>query len=102
MVVKKFASEEKADPLVFSFYRDACCFPLLFACALIVERTLIFPRLRMLMVSQQPPSHAQATLKIIVLSFPHKVFVLLGFTGMFGNQVSCIKIYPCFNNYPSM
>ncbi len=50
VVVKKYVSEKKADPLVFSFYRDLCCFPLLFLCALIAERTVIFPRIKMLMV----------------------------------------------------
>lgn len=53
VVVKKFATENKADPLVFSFYRDLFCFPLLFLCALIAERKLLFPRIRMLIVSQK-------------------------------------------------
>ena len=50
VIVKKFASEKKADPLVFSFYRDFCCFPLLFLCALIAERKIMFPRIKMLVV----------------------------------------------------
>jgi len=51
VIVKKFASEKKADPLIFSFYRDMFCFPLLFICALIVERKLMFPHIKMLVVS---------------------------------------------------
>lgn len=49
MLVKRLASS--ADPLVFSFFRDSGCFPLLFICALVVERKLMFPGLKMLLVS---------------------------------------------------
>ena len=57
VVVKKFASEQKANPLVFSFYRDFFCFPLLFLCALIAERKLMFPRIKMLLVAAPLCSH---------------------------------------------
>lgn len=50
VIVKKFATENHADPLIFSFYRDLCCFPLLFLCALIAERKIMFPRIKMLVV----------------------------------------------------
>lgn len=50
VIVKKFASKKNASPLTFSFYRDFCCTPLLFLCALIVERKIMFPRPKMLLV----------------------------------------------------
>lgn len=48
MVVKKFAST--VNPLVLSFYRDTGCFPMLFLCALIVERKAMVPGWRMCLV----------------------------------------------------
>lgn len=53
MIVKKFASNKNTDPLIFSFYRDLFCFPLLFLCAFIVERRIMFPRILMLLVCTQ-------------------------------------------------
>ncbi len=64
VIVKEFASKNKASPIIFSFYRDLCCIPLLFLCALIVDRKILFPDLKMLVI-----------------------FILLGLLGMFGNQV---------------
>jgi len=64
VVVKEFATKTKANPIVFSFYRDLCCIPVLFLCALIVDRKIYLPGLKMLLV-----------------------FILLGLLGMFGNQV---------------
>lgn len=62
VVVKKFAGG--VDPVIFCFYRDLGCFPLLLLCAFIVERKLILPRPRMLLI-----------------------FLLLGLFGMLGSQV---------------
>ena len=48
VVVKKFADSEdapKADPLILSFYRDLCCFPVLFLCAFVAERKFPIPTL---------------------------------------------------------
>ena len=58
VLVKKLASH--SNPLVFSFYRDLCCFPLLFLCALIAERRLLFPGLKMMLVKN--------AIKVIILS----------------------------------
>ncbi len=60
VVVKEFAST--AEPLVLALYQDVGCFPLLFLCALIAERKLMFPRPKMLLV------HAAAVFSVR----PHK------------------------------
>lgn len=64
VVVAKFAVKHKANPLIFSVVRDACCFPVLLLAAFVAEKRLLFPRLR-----EMP------------------MFALLGFLGMFGNQL---------------
>jgi drug/metabolite transporter (DMT)-like permease len=64
VVVKAFAASQNTNPLIFSFYRDTLCFPLLFACALVAEKRIIIPRPRMLLV-----------------------LMVLGLVGMFGNQL---------------
>eukprot|EP00118_Oscarella_pearsei_P020650 m.225208 g.225208 ORF g.225208 m.225208 type:complete len:357 (+) comp40011_c1_seq4:39-1109(+) len=63
VIVKKFAEQNKANPLIFCFIRDGCCFPVLMLCALVAERKLFIPRGK----------------KIVV-------FFFLGTLGMFGNQ----------------
>ncbi|XP_003387276.1 PREDICTED: WAT1-related protein At5g45370-like [Amphimedon queenslandica] len=65
VVIKKFADskESKADPLILSFYRDLCCFPVLFLCAFVAERKVMIPSLKMLFW-----------------------FAVFGLLGMFGNQ----------------
>lgn len=51
-LVRRFTTE-RTDPLIFNFYRDLFCFPLLFVCAFIMERKILFPKnLRMLLVSE--------------------------------------------------
>jgi len=60
VIVKKFSS---VDPLVFSFFRDAACFPILLGVAIFLE------------------GKHRPQLKHVPL------FLLLGLTGMFGNQV---------------
>lgn len=64
IVVTKFAQENKANPLVFSFIRDACCFPVLMLAAFVAEKKIMVPTLR-----EMP------------------LFMLLGFLGMFCNQL---------------
>ena len=50
VMVRKFATS--VNPLIFSFYRDLACFPLLLLCALMVERKLMLPNLKMTLVSK--------------------------------------------------
>ncbi len=50
VVVRKFAST--AEPLTVAFYQDVGCFPLLFLCAVLVEKKLIFPGIKMLLVAE--------------------------------------------------
>ena len=64
IVVAKFAVKNKANPLIFSVIRDSCCFPVLLLAAFVAERRLLLPTVR-----EMP------------------VFALLGFLGMFGNQL---------------
>jgi hypothetical protein len=53
IVIKMFANspDAKANPLVLSFYRDVCCTPVLFLCALIAERKFLVPSVGMLLVN---------------------------------------------------
>ncbi|KAK3734154.1 hypothetical protein QZH41_017124 [Actinostola sp. cb2023] len=67
VIVSKFAVKNKADPLVFSLIRDAGAFPVLLLAAVLSERRLDVPSLREL-----------------------PMFVILGFSGMFGNQLPYI------------
>ena len=64
IVVTKFAQKNKANPLVFSFIRDLCCFPVLMLAAFVAERKIMIPTLR-----EMP------------------LFIILGFLGMFCNQL---------------
>jgi drug/metabolite transporter (DMT)-like permease len=64
VIVKYFAARNNANPLIFSFYRDVLCFPVLFVCALAAERKILIPRCRILVV-----------------------LMVLGLFGMFGNQL---------------
>eukprot|EP00117_Sycon_ciliatum_P004307 scpid66188/ scgid8743/ len=64
IVVTKFAQKNKANPLVFSLFRDLCCFPVLMLAAFVAEKKIMLPTLR---------------------EFP--IFILLGFLGMFCNQL---------------
>jgi len=64
VVVSKFAKENQADPLIFSLIRDAGCFPVLLIAAYVAEKTIQVPSLREL-----------------------PLFIVLGLTGMFGNQL---------------
>jgi len=81
VIVKEFAAKEKANPVIFSFYRDFFCFPVLFLCSIVAERKILIPSIKMLIL-----------------------FMLLGLSGMFGNQVSAyclggqtvIGIWSCF------
>ena len=41
VIVSKFATENQADPLIFSLIRDAGCFPVLLLAAFAVAETLI-------------------------------------------------------------
>lgn len=65
IVLKKFAQGAHANAVVFSFFRDGCCFPVLLVTASILERGPKFPR---------------STEEL-------GVFCLLGVTGMWGNQL---------------
>lgn len=46
VIVRKFAANNKANPLVFCLIRDAVCWPVLLLCALVAERKLNIPRLK--------------------------------------------------------
>ena len=48
VMLKEFATE--MNPLIFSFYRDFGAFPLLLFCGIIVERKVMIPRLKMILV----------------------------------------------------
>ena len=50
VVVRKFAADT-AKPLIVALYQDLGSFPLLFLCAVIAERKLMFPGPRMLLVA---------------------------------------------------
>ncbi|KXJ22509.1 WAT1-related protein At3g45870 [Exaiptasia diaphana] len=67
VVVAKFAVKSKADPLIFSMIRDAGAFPVILLAGFISERRLDVPKLREL-----------------------PMFAILGFVGMFGNQLPYI------------
>jgi drug/metabolite transporter (DMT)-like permease len=64
-VLKKFAEGSSANPVVFSFFRDGCCFPVLLIAAALIEGGCKFPK----------------------SSKELGVFCLLGVTGMWGNQL---------------
>jgi drug/metabolite transporter (DMT)-like permease len=64
VIVKVFAAKNNTNPLIFSFYRDSLCFPVLFVCALVAEKRILIPRFKILMV-----------------------LMVLGLVGMFGNQL---------------
>lgn len=46
VVVTKFAKEKKADPLIFSLYRDASSFPVLLISAFVLEKEVHMIALR--------------------------------------------------------
>lgn len=46
VIVTKFAKGKDFDPLVFSLYRDGCCFPVLFLAAYVAEKKISYPKLR--------------------------------------------------------
>jgi|EP01043_Picozoa_sp_COSAG02_P063488 drug/metabolite transporter (DMT)-like permease len=64
-VLKKFAEGAKANAVVFSFFRDGCCFPVLLIAAALLEGGCKFPK----------------SAKEL------GVFCMLGVTGMWGNQL---------------
>jgi len=63
VIISKFAKEDKADPLIFCFFRDTGSFPVLLIAASLSEKKVQIPSLREL-----------------------PLFVVLGLTGMFGSQ----------------
>ena len=46
VIVSKFAKNNKADPLVFSLFRDSGAFPMLLLAAFIAEKNIKVPSLR--------------------------------------------------------
>ena len=50
VIVKKFAENNKADPLIFCLIRDGCCFPVLLLCALVAERKFVYPKGKKLLI----------------------------------------------------
>jgi drug/metabolite transporter (DMT)-like permease len=64
-VLKKFAEGAHANAVVFSFFRDGCCFPVLLIAAALLEGGCKFPK----------------SAKEL------GVFCMLGVTGMWGNQL---------------
>lgn len=64
-VLKKFAEGASANAVVFSFFRDGCCFPVLLIAAALIEGGCKFPK----------------SAKELA------VFCGLGVTGMWGNQL---------------
>ena len=46
VIVKKFAANNEANPLVFCFIRDGICWLVLLLCAVVSERKLNLPHLK--------------------------------------------------------
>jgi|EP01047_Picozoa_sp_COSAG01_P048299 drug/metabolite transporter (DMT)-like permease len=65
IVLKKFAQAAHENAVVFSFFRDGCCFPVLLAAAVLIEGGPKVPKSRKELLT----------------------FLGLGVTGMWGNQL---------------
>lgn len=78
-IVRKFATYENADPLVFSFYRNIFSIPVLFFCAFIAEGCIKLPRPFIPMVP---------------------LLILLGGLGILGGQV--LYIYGVYWTGPNI
>jgi len=76
VIIKLTAQSEGVDPMVFSFFRDLGCFPILFIAAVVLEG-FVKPKLK---------------------DIP--IFFALGLTGMFGNQV--LYIYGVYFTSPTI